>query len=75
VKILRLDPTERKIGLSIRAVTEAADVSAERYSSGSSAGGGGSISIGDFAQDLGRDKKSKRRKDKQDEGYEEDYED
>jgi small subunit ribosomal protein S1 len=76
VKILRLDPTERKIGLSIRAVTEAGDISPERYSSGSTMGGGGTINIGDFAQDLRGDKK-KRRKDKvQDEDdSEEEYED
>src|SRR5262249_50776626 len=74
VKILRLDPTERKIGLSIRAVTEGGDISPERYSSGMGAGGGGSINLGDFAQGLRGDKK-KRRKDKQDDSYEEDYED
>ncbi len=75
VKILRLEPTERKIGLSIRAVTEGGDISPERYSSGMQPGSG-SINLGDFA-DLRADGKRRRRKDKHAEGAEdeEEYED
>ena len=61
VKVLRLDPTERKIGLSIRAVTEGgSDTDVERYSRGQV--NTGTINLGDFA-DLRGDKK-RRRKDK-----------
>ena len=76
VKILRLDPTERKIGLSIRAVTEGDSGVAERYSSATQVGSG-SINLGDFA-DLRGDKKRRRKDKHQDEGYtgdEEEYED
>jgi len=75
VKVLRLDPTERKIGLSIRAVTEGGDISPERYSSGMQPGSG-SISLGDFA-DLRADGKRRTRKGRHPkenlEGDEEDY--
>ena len=61
VKILRLEPTERKIGLSIRAVNDPnADAEIEQYAR-SAHPGAGTINIGDFA-DLSPDKEKKRRR-------------
>jgi small subunit ribosomal protein S1 len=70
VRILRLDPTERKIGLSIRAVTAPPSAAtAERHARGSQTGTG-SINLGDFAEHL-RQEPKRRRKGKTEDRHEE----
>jgi small subunit ribosomal protein S1 len=55
VKILRMDPTEKKIGLSIRAAdVDAAKAELADYKGRATSVGEGTVTLGDVAQDLVR---------------------